>query len=161
MGGGCEGGIGSIMQFDRDVRDIVEKGFHAPVGDGRNTLLWEDLWVGETRLMQRFSRLYSISIQRQIAITNCGMWNRGSWHWSLLWRREFFPWELDMFNQFQQVLEQMSLTENQEDRSWWSFHNSGRYSIHSFLKKVYEQKGMVSYNTNFAASVWKVLHRQW
>ena len=153
--GGLWGGIRSILKSDRDAGDVLEMGVHVLVGNGRNTLLWEDLWVGEMRLMQRFPRLYAISLQRQTSIADCGLWDGGRWHWSLLWRREFFQWELDLFNQFQQVLEQAQLTENQEDRSWWRFHNSGRYSVHSFLKKVYEQKGLVSHNTSFAACVWK------
>ena len=63
--------------------------------------------------------------------------------------------ELELLNQLQQVLQSGRLVDNQLDQSWWRFHNSGRYSVHSFLKKVYERKGAMSYNTSFAACVWK------
>lgn len=83
-------GIRSTMRIDGDVVAAVCNGISKRVSDGRGTFLWEDLWVGEVSLMQRFPRLYPISLQKRTLIADCGVWDGGTWQWSLLWRREFF-----------------------------------------------------------------------
>lgn len=39
------------------------------IEDGKETQFWEDKWVGNGRLMDRFPHLYSISMQRQKIIS--------------------------------------------------------------------------------------------
>ena len=84
------GAICGIRKVDRAIEGIVDNGIRNLVGDGQNTLFWEDLWVGEQRLKQRFPRLFLMSLQKSSTIADYGFWDGGSWHWSLLWRREFF-----------------------------------------------------------------------
>ena len=60
------------------------------VGNRLHTLFWEDCWLGNVRLKEKFKRLYSISMLQNMVISNCGFWDGMVWNWSLTWARDFF-----------------------------------------------------------------------
>ena len=60
------------------------------VGNGLKTKFWDDLWIGDKRLRDKFLRLFSISLQKQSMIAECGFWDWVEWIWSFQWRKEFF-----------------------------------------------------------------------
>ena len=101
---------------------------------------WEDLWLGEVRLKEKFPRLFSISLQQLTPISECGSWDGSVWHWNLLWRMEFFIWELQFLQQLNEMLEQTRLFNDQVDKVWWPHDSSGRFSTQSMVKKLYEMK---------------------
>ena len=41
-------------------------------------------------LAEKFSRLYSISMQQNTNIEELGVWDGLNWCWNLMWRREYF-----------------------------------------------------------------------
>ena len=60
-----------------------------------------------------------------------------------------------MFIRLQEVHDQVVMSENQQDKSWWCFHSSGKFSAQSFMKHIYEQKEVASHNTSISAKMWK------
>ena len=44
-------------------------------------------------LMQKFPRLFSISIDIGRTLSQVGVWSNNSWVWKLRWRRDIFLWE--------------------------------------------------------------------
>ncbi|KAL4337786.1 hypothetical protein AHAS_Ahas12G0145000 [Arachis hypogaea] len=69
------------------------KDFKMCVENGGKTKFWEDVWVGERCLKNKFPMLYSISLQKSKLISNCGFWDGLCWNWNLVCRRRFFEWE--------------------------------------------------------------------
>ena len=51
---------------------VARNGIRVLVGNGANTQLWEDLLVGNTTLKEQFPRLFSVSIQQNAFIDECG-----------------------------------------------------------------------------------------
>jgi hypothetical protein len=85
--------IGTNLDYNWFVREVVKK-----TGNGEITSFWEDVWVGDVALRERFPRLFSISVQKEEVIAR--MWNgNGMEGWNLRWRRSLFVWELNLLNE--------------------------------------------------------------
>ena len=67
---------------------MCRNGIRTMVGNGNTTLMWEDLRIGDMALESKFPRFYSISIQKQMKISDYGLWYGLIWVWNMLWRRE-------------------------------------------------------------------------
>ena len=72
--------------------------------DGQKTLFWEDRWISDKCLKERFPRLYSISFLSNKVISECEFWDGYSWNWNLLWRHQFFEWEQTLVSELQEIL---------------------------------------------------------
>lgn len=64
MKGGPWANICSIWKANKEVKKVVKSGIWIAFGNGEHTLMWEDLWVSEGRLMNKVLRLYDISLQK-------------------------------------------------------------------------------------------------
>ena len=53
----------------------------------------EDIWVGNVALKGKYPRLFSLSINKESLLEDCGNWVNGVWKWNLVWHRSFFEWE--------------------------------------------------------------------
>jgi hypothetical protein len=83
---------------------------------GDSTLFWEDQWVDNQPLRQKFPRLFGISNQKQEVIQNMGSVIEGRWHWDLSWRRNRFEWEEEQFRNLCDVIS--SFFPGTVDDSW-------------------------------------------
>ena len=128
--------IASIWDISNEVKDVVMKGLWIMVGDRNNTLFWEDLWIGDQSLKEKFPRLFSISCLRERSIAECGFWDGCVWNWSLQWRRQFFEWERNFLNDLHDLLVQVVLNAERSDHAVWRPHCSGQYSVKSFISSV-------------------------
>ena len=122
-----------------------------------NLSFWEDLWLGEVRLKEKFPRLFSISLQQLTPISKCGSWDGSVWHWNLMWRRELFVWELQFLQQLNEMLGEARLNNDQANKVLWSHDKSGRFSVQSFVEKLYVEKGLESHTVLNINRVWRGL----
>jgi hypothetical protein len=74
------------------------------VGRGNSTLFWDDQWIGDQPLRQKFPRLFGISNQKEEVLHNMGNLIEGRWHWNLLWHRARFQWEEEQFRELSEIL---------------------------------------------------------
>ncbi|GAU10885.1 hypothetical protein TSUD_425050, partial [Trifolium subterraneum] len=88
------------------------------VGRGDSTSFWNEIWIGDQSLRQRFPRLFGISLQKQEVIQNLGSLTEGRWQWELLWRRDRFQWEEDQYREFVDVIAPFAPVDN-HDRWLW------------------------------------------
>jgi hypothetical protein len=88
------------------------------VGDGASTSFWNEKWIGEQTLRQRFPRLFGISLQKVDSINDMGNLRDGSWIWELRWRRDLFVWEEDQFRDFWESIGSF-LPSNNPDQWLW------------------------------------------
>ena len=55
------------------------------LGNGGNTYLWPDIWVGDLPLKKVYPRLFKISTAPDALVASNGLWNGLNWSWSLSW----------------------------------------------------------------------------
>lgn len=79
----------AVDRWGDKFKNVIQNGCWMRIGDGRNTKFWEDTWLGEYCLKDKFSRLFTFSLQHQDFIVNMGVWDGMKWQWDLNWRRLF------------------------------------------------------------------------
>jgi hypothetical protein len=84
--------------------DWFTKAVKKKVGNGLLTSFWNDPWIGDQSLRQRFPRLFGISTQKDEVIGNLGHIAHDVWVWNLQWRRSLFVWEEDQYGEFLNVI---------------------------------------------------------
>ena len=62
------------------------------MGNGRIISFWKDKWVGDLPFMQKFPRLYSLSLAKEKVVCEVGNWvsvgSKAVIRWNLNWRRD-------------------------------------------------------------------------
>ncbi|MCH98947.1 receptor-like kinase, partial [Trifolium medium] len=82
----------------RDGRGDLEGGWIGEgvlrkVGDGLDTFLWTDPWLGGIPLSDRFERLFDLAVNKSSKVAEmCALgWEVGGEAWE--WRRQLWAWE--------------------------------------------------------------------
>ena len=70
--------------MDSAVEGVIRNGIRSSLGDGNNTWFWEDQWIGEVKLMDKYPRIYSVSMQKRNPISECGVGDGLKWSWNLI-----------------------------------------------------------------------------
>ena len=63
------------------------------VGNGKSIKFWEDRWVGNDSLKNKFPSFFSLCVEKDVSLSWCGFWENSVWEWSLVWRRSLFDRE--------------------------------------------------------------------
>lgn len=63
------------------------------IGAGNKARFWEDGWLDNCNLKNRFPRLFSLSLDEGLKVGEVREWEGSVWRWGLRWRRERFEWE--------------------------------------------------------------------
>ncbi|GAU38148.1 hypothetical protein TSUD_395930 [Trifolium subterraneum] len=123
-----------LCLLDSDVR-WFSSAVGKRVGRGDSTMFWNEIWIGDQPLRQRFPRLFGMSTQQNEVICNMGSLVNGLWHWELQWRRNFFTWEEDQYNHFLDIIVQFAPTV-QQDRWLWLGDGVQGYTANSAYSLV-------------------------
>jgi hypothetical protein len=99
--------------------------------------------VGNLSLKDRFPRLFSISTQKEATVADLYCRNNID-HWSLNWRRRFFVWEEELFGQFRELINPVTLSEA-GDRWGWIPENEDAFTISSTFSLVSQLMESVLY----------------
>ncbi|XP_038687523.1 uncharacterized protein LOC119986904 [Tripterygium wilfordii] len=70
------------------VEHAIREGLAFSLGNGKKIMFWEDIWIGDLALKDKYQRLYMVSNLHNLPIDNFGVWDGLNWNWSLSWRRE-------------------------------------------------------------------------
>ena len=73
----CKGSVGS--QFWRGVIKLKEKFFWGSVfmvNNGKKTKFWENIWINDYKLCDKFPRLYASCENKEILVGDC--WDNGN-----------------------------------------------------------------------------------
>lgn len=105
------------------------------MGIGDKVRFWDDVWLGEVPLKERFSRLYRISTQQNNRISEVGNWEEGVWRWEFNWRREMRAGEEDLFNILFDCLSLSSLSLESTDSWRWRYSTNGKFSTKIAYKR--------------------------
>jgi len=74
-------------------RGKFENRFKWEVGNGRDILFWEDNWLGSGALKSRYLRLFSLSVNKEVSLSDSRVYDNNVWVWRLNWRKGLFVWE--------------------------------------------------------------------
>ncbi|MCH79829.1 hypothetical protein A2U01_0000587, partial [Trifolium medium] len=127
--------IGSNLNHNWFLQGVVKK-----LGNGLHTSFWRDTWVGEVPLWDCFPRLFSISSQKEASVAEVRSSHNGIVGWRLDWRRMFFEWEQVLFNDLLEIINPVSISE-EEDRWGWL---PERGAVFSFYSKINISDGLFS-----------------
>ncbi|GKV34650.1 hypothetical protein SLEP1_g43008 [Rubroshorea leprosula] len=105
-------------------------GFKLKLGEGISVKFWEDVWIGDETLANKFPRLFLNSLGRTKSISQMGFWSNGSWNWSLEWRRPILSWEEHSMAELWRMLQNIQPSKGQKDRWEWR-NDQGMYSAKS------------------------------
>ncbi|KAK7410878.1 hypothetical protein VNO78_02073 [Psophocarpus tetragonolobus] len=96
------------------------------VGDGKETLFWEQKWIGDTSLSLQFPRLYGLAADKGTTVFDKREVS-GGWVWE--WRRQLFVWETEQLRLLQSRLQQVTLVDSISDRWRWKTGTDGVFSV--------------------------------
>ncbi|MCH81438.1 ribonuclease H protein, partial [Trifolium medium] len=123
--------IGCNLNDNWFVTNVAKK-----LGNGEHTSFWEDTWVGNTLLKDRFPRLYSASIQKEATVGELHT-DDAAVHWNLAWRRRFFVWEENQLPHLLDLINPITLTDVAD--CWvWVPEKNGHFSVKSTFSLVSE-----------------------
>ncbi|GLT51274.1 hypothetical protein SLA2020_246950 [Shorea laevis] len=112
-------------------------GFVKQIGNGKKTHFWEDVWVGEVRLREKYPRLYSLATNKRVKVAELGEWSEGVWSWKWDWRRDLFVWETDLVQELKNDLNMVIFNHDGEDKWTWRWESNGKYTV----KSAYQHLG--------------------
>lgn len=52
------------------------------VGNGERVRFWQENWIGEGPLGEKFPRLCSVAVNKDSLVANMGRWEGEVWRWS-------------------------------------------------------------------------------
>lgn len=124
----------SLISEGSAVAGIIRDGFLIKIASGQATSFWSDSWLGEMKLEKVFPRLFSLSTQKLAKV--CEVYNFSSLTWNLQFRRNLFQWELGQLQIFQQMLLDVAIHDQGEDKLRWRWdQKSGNFSVKSCYGK--------------------------
>ena len=108
------------------VKDIFFKFRRKVIGNGERTRFWEDLWVGDRPLCERFSRLYNLTFSKNVLVAAVLNTN-----WvAIKFRRVLWGETALMWQNLKDLCAHIRLVE-EEDRCKWLLTKSGSFSVKS------------------------------
>lgn len=126
------------------------------VGNGENVGFWSDPWADAKPLSILFPRLFANCTNKTAWLNEVGLFARGKWVSDIPFRRLFFGWELEIFNNFMMLLNSCCPTEQEGDYLIWCGSNNGYFSVKGLCQgvenQVYEGEPAVE-NEGFLKSI--------
>ena len=123
-------------------------------GDGNRILLWEDIWIRDLPLRDKYPRIFANSNQKEARLLEVGNWYENQWKWNVLWRKEWFEWEKPMVEEMMQHIEGCTLHKQKEDEWVWRGDATQEYTVKSTYKKM--QNGTIGDEETLYGTFWNV-----
>ncbi|KAJ9535792.1 hypothetical protein OSB04_un001049 [Centaurea solstitialis] len=123
------------------------RSFVKKLGDGNNTKMWKERWLGLDRLQDVFPRLFRLEVDNSSSVADRGEWVNGEWKWSWKWRREPRGRELGELEDLTARLIGIAPTMEVADKMEWKLDGSGSYSVKAMrdlLGKQEDESGVVT-----------------
>lgn len=123
-----------LCQGRSEVGDFFRSRLRLLVGKGNRTFLWEDLWLGDKTLKERFPRLFRAArikmalVKEVFRVSSSGV----SWHFDF--RRELRGFEEDSLNELKAQLGVFSMDLESDDELVWMGDSSGIFSLKSLIQ---------------------------
>ncbi|KAG2597223.1 hypothetical protein PVAP13_5KG192707, partial [Panicum virgatum] len=120
----------------QQIREKFKWGATFTLGDGRNILFWEDVWVGDIPLKLEFPKRYEYSYNKNCLVSEC--WIEGEW--KINFRRSFGHDELLQWEQLLHIISQKTISET-SDQVKWVLEKNGNYTMRSMYRALSNRGG--------------------
>ncbi|PNY09187.1 ribonuclease H [Trifolium pratense] len=144
--------VSSVLKAFGAKQGVVKK-----MGNGVQTSFWEDTWVGDISLRERFPRMFSISIQKEASVASLRNLNGGE-RWDLVWRRRLFVWESNLLDELLMIISPVSLSEAVNKWVWRPEKGEGFTvkSTYALVSDMIIARGSISQEKQSAfKAIWK------
>ena len=99
------------------------------VNNGKKTKFWENIWINDYKLCDKFPRLYASCENKEILVGDC--WDNGNWN--INFRRTFGHLEVKEWESLMLELANVQIG-GDEDKVKWKMEKSGLYSTKSMYR---------------------------
>lgn len=125
------------------------------LGDGKDTLFWQESWHGHNSFQDKFGALFQISEQQNASIAEMGGWEENRWVWRLQWHGRIEGELADQLVMLTRILDCTSLIRDKKDAWFWIKESDGQYSVSSAYEVLFEPNGELE---EFCfKTLWKIL----
>jgi len=107
-----------VLEKKHTARVFVQN-LKLSVGSGTRIMFWEDQWVGNFTLKDKFTSLFSISTQQTALISTMGWFEGQVWKWALAWKRELVQYEVQLVKELTALISAHHPLPNQEHILYW------------------------------------------
>jgi len=129
----------------KDLRRVCRKGergnwfddnIYWKVGTKSRILFWDDMWLRDMCLRDRYHKVFSSSNQKGVKVKEGGGWHGNHWEWNLTWRRNWFEREKLLTKEFVWLVHRSSMHRENKDESVWKEDEKLEYTLKSTYKKL-------------------------
>jgi len=105
------------------------------LGTGKHITFWEDKWIGEVSLKQKFPRLHTLSLNSDSTVCEVVEWvkngNGVRTSWNLRYRRELFVWEKELEVELSILISTAQWRKELADEWLWEDGDLNCYTVRS------------------------------
>ena len=113
--------------------------FRGVVGDGKDIGFWVDRWVDDSRLCDRFNRLFHLDRRKEERVAGKGRWVNNEWQWEWDWGRCLSGRVCREFDNFLGVLQNVVISNDCRDQWRWMLQESGDFTVKALTRLVEEK----------------------
>jgi len=94
------------------------------VGNRKGSMFWSDVWVGGVTFRDKFSRLFYLSLLKEVSVFEASQlgWGEDGETWK--WRMVLFTWEEEMVGELCLLLQNVILQVDKYDKWLWNLESS-------------------------------------
>ena len=115
---------------------LVQSGTRKQVGDGEATYFWHDVWIQDKPLKTTFPRLFRKAYLPHATVAAMRSRVNGEWDWKIPWNSPLRPRDQADWNSLLELLESLSLKDDQKDRLVWLLDKSESFTVNSFYLEI-------------------------
>nr|XP_025621448.1 uncharacterized protein LOC112712731 [Arachis hypogaea] len=104
----------------------LQSSMQRQLGDGTRTLFWDDVWMKDGRLRDRFSNLYRVAVDKARAPSVIVAFGMGMYGVGLQWRRALWSWEEQELSELQTGLAKVGIRQSEVDKLIWKHDKEER-----------------------------------
>ncbi|RVW74115.1 Transposon TX1 uncharacterized 149 kDa protein [Vitis vinifera] len=127
------------------------------VGNGQRVRFWKDKWCRDGPLCESFSSLFSISMSKNVWVSE--VWNPvgDGDDWTPLFARAFHDWEIDLVERLLQKIHAFKVQREEEDKVIWTASIDGAFSVAFFAWEASWDKVLTLEQLQRRGSLWKTV----
>ncbi|XP_071707978.1 uncharacterized protein [Rutidosis leptorrhynchoides] len=101
--------------------------FARVIGDGRDTLFWEDTWIGDRRFKEKFPRLYRLEEDKDAKVCDWVRWVDSIPHATWNWSRSPFGRGSDDLEMLLNLISSYNSAQNSQQNWRWNLSVDGTF----------------------------------